>query len=94
MPYLVDFGGIPVYPTLNDTLVQPWLEPLRIIPRGGLKVRLIPAWDTHEPVLLKELSMAPWLNSSMLKATLPSYGSLWITNWITNWIIWDPSFTD
>ena len=25
-----------------------------IIPRGGLKVRLIPAWDTHEPVLLKE----------------------------------------
>eukprot|EP00438_Fugacium_kawagutii_P031652 Skav207321 [mRNA] locus=scaffold3027:75182:75505:- [translate_table: standard] len=26
---------------------------LRIIPRGGLKVRLIPAWDTHEPVLLK-----------------------------------------
>ncbi|CAL1157555.1 unnamed protein product [Cladocopium goreaui] len=25
-----------------------------IIPRGGLKVRLIPAWDTHEPVLLKD----------------------------------------
>eukprot|EP00434_Breviolum_minutum_P019321 symbB.v1.2.017029.t1/scaffold1285.1/size129168/8 len=25
-----------------------------IIPRGGLKVRLIPAWDTHEPILLKD----------------------------------------
>ncbi|CAJ1345763.1 unnamed protein product [Effrenium voratum] len=25
-----------------------------IIPRGGLKVRLLPAWDTHEPVLVKD----------------------------------------
>ncbi|CAE6912646.1 CACNA1G [Symbiodinium sp. CCMP2592] len=25
-----------------------------IIPRGGLKVRYVPMWDTHEPVLVKE----------------------------------------
>lgn len=31
-----------------------------IIPRGGLKVRLIPAWDTHEPVLLKDSISGPF----------------------------------
>merc|ERR1712232_1239444 len=25
-----------------------------IIPRGGLKVRHLPAWDTHEPMLVKD----------------------------------------
>lgn len=44
-------NGIKCPEVLMDANAPP---ELRIIPRGGLKVRLIPAWDTHEPILLKD----------------------------------------